>query len=127
MNKNKIDWKIQILNFFTFGYIKRKALKISKEINQDIQVSNEVSIDVNQLINFLGGIDNIKDVRSTITTLKINFINKQIIKQDEIKKIGAKGIIISDNNIVMSFGYWAKELMKQILDIKSKRDNNYEK
>ncbi|MGL4768685.1 MAG: hypothetical protein ACRCW6_00470 [Mycoplasmoidaceae bacterium] len=127
MNKNKIDWKIQILNFFTFGYIKRKALKISREINQDIQVSNEVSIDVNQLINFLGGIDNIKDVRSTITTLKINFINKQIIKQDEIKEIGAKGIIISDNNIVMSFGYWAKELMKQILDIKSKRDNNYEK
>lgn len=121
-NKIKIKFKTKLINFFTFGYIKRKAKKISLESSASIQTSNDVGIDANMLIKLLGGLNNITEITSTITTLKVRFINKELIQNSKIKELGAKGIIVSDTTANIVLGNWSQEVCRQMLLIKNKKE-----
>jgi len=120
---NKINFKTKILNFITFGYVRKKGKKISQENSEIIEISKDIEIDINKLILYLGGLENIGNVSSTITTLKVQFHNRDLINNNMIKNLGAKGIIVSENTITIVFGNWAQELQKQILSRKLKEKN----
>lgn len=122
---NKTNFKTKILNFITFGYITRKAKQIVETNNEKIETSTDIGIDIDKLISYLGGLKNIVDVSATITTLKVKFLNRNLIDNDMIKNLGAKGIIIGESTATIVFGNWAKELEKQILNRKTR--NNHEK
>lgn len=74
-----------------------------------------------ELLNGLGGIENIISVTACATRLRLSLKNSSIIKQDDMKKLGASGTIIKGLNVQIIFGGEAVILSEKINDyIKSK-------
>ena len=109
-------WKLILFYIATFSigyfYIKNKAKKVSKDttINEELEISKEIPFEVNKLISILNGIKNIKFCSSTINSLKIELNSIENIDIEEIKKIGAKGVMKSENKLTMLFGDFSKTL-----------------
>ncbi len=78
----------------------------------------DFTIEINKLIGYLGGKDNIQDVEVNMSRLKVTLKNMNIVDKDGIQKLGAKGIVEVDNQLKIIFGPNAKELKKYIVDLK---------
>lgn len=75
------------------------------EEKSKLHLNKEDNSLVEELINGLGGIDNIVDVDNCISRLRIEIKDKSLIKEDLIKKTKPNGIIIPDaNNIHIVYG-----------------------
>ncbi len=109
-------WKLILFYIATFSigyfYIKSKAKKVSEDttINEELEVRKEIPFEVNKLVSILNGIENIKSCSSTINSLKVELNSIENINIDEIKKIGAKGVMKSGNKLTMLFGDFSKTL-----------------
>lgn len=88
------------------------ALVITKLRRKDF------SIEINKLIQYLGGKDNILDVEVNMSRLKVTLRNMEIIDKDGIQKLGARGIVEVENQLKIIFGTNSKELKKYIVDLK---------
>ncbi len=77
----------------------------------------DFSSEVNKLIKYLGGKDNIINAECNMSRFKV--ILKDITKVDKpsIQKLGAKGIVEIDNQLKIIFGKDAKQLKEYIKDI----------
>ncbi len=75
-------------------------------------------IKINKLIEYLGGKDNILDVQSNLSRLKVTVRDVNIVNKDGIQKLGAKGIVEIDNQLKIIYGPNAKQLKKYIKDLK---------
>ncbi|HAD23611.1 MULTISPECIES: hypothetical protein [Kandleria] len=64
----------------------------------------ECPIDLDRLIQALGGIDNIVDVETTPSTLKVKLKDQSQLPIDEIKALGASGIVQGADTLTMIFG-----------------------
>ena len=78
----------------------------------------DFNIKINKLIEFLGGKDNILDVESNISRLKVVVRDVSIVNKDGIQKLGAKGIVEVDNQLKIIYGPNSKQLKKFIKDLK---------
>ena len=88
------------------------ALAIARSKNKDFK------IDANRLVEYLGGKKNIiayevNKSRFVVTLHDINIVNK-----DAIQKMGAKGIVEIDNQLKIILVENAKQLEKNINDLK---------
>ena len=77
-----------------------------------------IVIKINKLIEFLGGKDNILDVETNISRLKVVVRDVSIVNKDGIQKLGAKGIVEVDNQLKIIYGPNSKQLKKFIKDLK---------
>ena len=84
-------------------------LKISKK---------DFSLEINKLIQCLGGKDNIIDSEVNMSRLKVTLRDMSIVDKDGIQKLGARGIVEVDNQLKIIFGANSKELKKYIVDLK---------
>ncbi len=75
-------------------------------------------IEINKLIQCLGGKDNIIDVEANMSRLKVTLKDMTIVDKDGIQKLGARGIVEVDNQLKIIFGANSKELKKYIVDLK---------
>ena len=75
-------------------------------------------IEINKLIQFLGGKDNIEDVQVNLSRLKVTLKDMSIVNKEGIQKLGAKGIVEIDNQLKIIFGPNAKQLKKYMIDLK---------
>ena len=77
----------------------------------------DFSSEVNKLIKFLGGKENIINDECNMSRFKV--ILKDVTKVDKIgiQKLGAKGIVEIDNQLKIIFGKDAKQLKECIKDI----------
>lgn len=104
--KTKI--KVLLLNIISFGffskYLKKQVIKKETNKNEEIKVSTKIPFDFLLLIDYLGGIINIKKTTPTVNSISVGVADKTLIKKEEIKKLGAKGMMVSSNNISMIFG-----------------------
>lgn len=77
----------------------------------------DFSSEVNKLIKYLGGKENIINAECNMSRFKV--ILKDISKVDKasIQKLGAKGIVEIDNQLKIIFGKDAKQLKEYIKDI----------
>ena len=104
----KQSTKTKLFYICTFGigyfYAKNMAKKISQNKNEIITSSKADKFDVNQLIEFLGGNENIINIQSTLSNLKVDVKNPYCIQPDKIKSMGAKGSFINENKITILFG-----------------------
>ncbi len=77
----------------------------------------DFSSEVNKLIKYLGGKDNIINAECNMSRFKV--ILKDISKVDKpaIQKLGAKGIVEIDNQLKIIFGKDAKQLKECIKDL----------
>ena len=85
------------------------VLKISKK---------DFSIEINKLIQCLGGKDNIIDSEVNMSRLKVILKNMEIVDKEGIQKLGAKGIVEIDNQLKIIFGPNSKQLKKYLSDLK---------
>ncbi len=78
----------------------------------------DFSLEINKLIQCLGGKDNIIDVEANMSRLKVTLKDMTIVDKDGIQKLGARGIVEVDNQLKIIFGANSKELKKYIVDLK---------
>ena len=88
------------------------ALAIVKANKEDIH------IEMNKLIDYLGGKDNIISAEYNLSRFKVTLKDISIVDKDAIQKLGAKGIVEIDNQLKIILGSNSKQLMKYIDDLK---------
>lgn len=103
-----MEWQyiIIICILLIFSFV---AVKINKK---------DFSLEINKLIQYLGGKDNIIDAEVNMSRLKVVLKNMEIIDKEGIQKLGAKGIVEIDNQLKIIFGPNSKQLKKYINDLK---------
>ena len=75
-------------------------------------------IEINKLIQYLGGKNNIEDVQINLSRLKVTLKDMSIVNKEGIQKLGAKGIVEIDNQLKILFGPNSKQLKKYMVDLK---------
>jgi len=77
----------------------------------------DFSSEVNKLIKYLGGKDNIINAECNMSRFKVILKDITIVDKEGIQKLGAKGIVELDNQLKIVFGKDAKQLKDCIKDI----------
>ena len=75
-------------------------------------------IEINKLIQYLGGKDNIIDAQMNLSRLKVTVKDTSLVNKEGIQKLGAKGIVEIDNQLKILFGPNSKQLKKYMIDLK---------
>jgi len=77
----------------------------------------DFSSEVNKLIQYLGGKDNIVNAEVNMSRFKVFLKDVSIVNKEGITSLGAKGIVEIDNQLKIIFGKDAKQLKKYIDDM----------
>ena len=75
-------------------------------------------LEINRLIQCLGGKDNIIDSQINLSRLKVTLKDVSIVDKEGIQKLGAKGIVEIDNQLKIILGPDSKQLKKYMSDLK---------
>lgn len=75
-------------------------------------------LEVNKLIEYLGGVDNIVDKKVNLSRFIVTLRDVKLAKKEEIQKLGAKGIVEIDNQLKIILGSNSKQLKKYIDELK---------
>ena len=85
------------------------VLKINKK---------DVKLDMNKLVDYLGGKDNIIDSEVNLSRFIVTLNDIEKVNKDAIVSLGAKGIVEMDNQLKIILGPNSKQLKKYIDDMK---------
>ncbi len=88
------------------------AFAISKAMRKDIK------IEMNKLVASLGGKDNILNYEFNKSRFVVTLKNVELVNKEAIQKMGAKGIVEIDNQLKIILGDEARQLKKQIDELK---------
>jgi phosphotransferase system IIB component len=88
------------------------ALAIVKGNKKDFK------IELNKLVDYLGGKDNIIDTEVNMSRFKVTLKDISKANKDAIIKLGAKGVVEIDNQLKIILGSNAKQLKKYIDELK---------
>lgn len=89
----------------------------NNQSTSSFKVSNKLGFDINDLINGLGGMKNIKSVEASLSSLKVTINNKELINQDLIKSLGAKGLMVSAQKVSIIFGDNANAIKEAMIKV----------
>ena len=78
----------------------------------------DFKIELNKLVEYLGGKENIIDTEVNMSRFKVTLKDLTKVKKDAIMKLGARGIVEIDNQLKIILGSNAKQLKKYIDDLK---------
>lgn len=76
------------------------------------------NLEINKLVNYLGGKDNILDSEVNMSRFKVTLKDVSKVDKDAIQKLGAQGIVEIDNQLKIIFGSDARQLKKYIDEIR---------
>jgi phosphotransferase system IIB component len=88
------------------------ALAIVKANKKDIH------IEMNRLVEYLGGINNIINSEYNFSRFKVTLKDVSVVDKDAIQRLGARGIVEIDNQLKIILGPSSKQLKKYIDDLK---------
>lgn len=77
-----------------------------------------VHLEMNKLVEYLGGPNNIISTEITLSRFKVTLKNTEIVNKEGIQKLGAKGIVEIDNQLKIILGPESKQLKRYIDDLK---------
>ena len=75
----------------------------------------DVSIDLNKLVEYLGGKDNIISTETDMSRFKVELKDVTKANKEGIQKLGARGIVEIDNQLKIILGPDSKQLKKYII------------
>lgn len=78
----------------------------------------DFKIEINKLIQYLGGKDNILSANYHMSRLKVKVKDTSIVDKDAIQRLGAKGIVEVDNELKIILDSNSKNIKKYISDLK---------
>lgn len=81
-------------------------------------MKKDAHLEVNKLIEYLGGIDNIVDKKVNLSRFIVTLRDVNLANKEEIQKLGAKGIVEIDNQLKIILGSNSRQLKKYIDEIK---------
>ncbi|MGT2930450.1 PTS transporter subunit IIBC [Streptococcus dentasini] len=114
------NFMIQKMNLATAG---RNGNYDSEEVDEAIHANNgdaETSVDsqIVQIINLLGGQDNIEDVDACMTRLRVTVKNPEHVGgENDWKKAGALGLVVKGQGVQAVYGPKADGLKSDIQDL----------
>ena len=76
------------------------------------------TFEINKLVEYLGGKDNILDTEINMSRLKVTLKDVSLVDKEAIQKLGAKGIVEIDNQVKIILGPNSKALKKYISEMK---------
>jgi len=76
------------------------------------------NLEINKLVNYLGGKDNILDSEVNMSRFKVTLKDVSKVDKDAIGKLGAQGIVEIDNQLKIIFGPDARQLKRYIDEIR---------
>ncbi len=80
-----------------------------------LKINNkEVKIDMNKLVEYLGGKDNIIDSEVNLSRFMVTLNDISKVNKEAIINLGAKGIVELDNKLKIILGPDSKQLKKYI-------------
>lgn len=95
--------------FLVFFIVLLAIIKINKK---------DVKLDMNKLVEYLGGKDNILDTEVNLSRFIVTLEDVDKVDKDAIVGLGAKGIVEMDNQLKIILGPNSKQLKKYIDEIK---------
>ena len=95
--------------FLVFIIVLLAIIKINKK---------DVKLDMNKLVEYLGGKDNIIDTEVNLSRFIVTLEDVDKVNKDAIVGLGAKGIVEMDNQLKLILGPNSKQLKKYIDEIK---------
>lgn len=78
----------------------------------------DFKLEINKLVEYLGGMDNIVDTEVEMSRFKVTLKDITKANKDGIMKLGAKGVVEIEDQLKIVFGKEAKKLKKYIDDLK---------
>ncbi|SHI87597.1 PTS system D-glucose-specific IIA component, Glc family /PTS system D-glucose-specific IIB component, Glc family /PTS system D-glucose-specific IIC component, Glc family [Clostridium amylolyticum] len=111
-----------VIYYFGFRFAIRKLnLKTpgredSNEVSSEGNISKGTDLAI-QVLGALGGKENIKDLDACITRLRVTVRDAKNVNKNELKKLGASGVLEVGNNIQAIFGPKSDNLKTQIKDV----------
>lgn len=78
----------------------------------------DASIDLNKLVEYLGGKDNIISTETDMSRFKFELKDVTKANKEGIQKLGARGIVEIDNQLKIILGPDSKQLKKYIDELK---------
>ena len=78
----------------------------------------DAKIEVNKLVDFLGGKDNIINYEVNKSRFMVTLKDVSIVNKEGIQKLGAQGMVEIDNQLKIILGNQAEVLKKHIDDLK---------
>ena len=81
-------------------------------------MKKDAHLEVNKLIDYLGGIDNIVDKQVHLSRFIVTLRDVSLANKEEIQKLGARGIVEIDNQLKIILGSNSKQLKRYIEEIK---------
>ena len=88
------------------------ALAISKSTKKNVH------IEVNKLIEFLGGTKNIVNYEVSKSRFTVTLNDIELVNKEGIQRLGAQGMVEIDNQLKIILGEDASSLKKQIDELK---------
>lgn len=81
-------------------------------------LKKDVHLEMNKLVEYLGGMDNIIKTETTLSRFKVTLRDVDIVNKEAIQKLGAKGIVEIDNQLKIVLGPDSKQLKHYIDELK---------
>lgn len=103
-----MDWIQYIIILAILAIICLIVLKLNKK---------DFSSEINKLIKYLGGKDNIINAECNMSRFKVILKDVSKVDKESIQKLGAKGIVEIDNQLKIILGKDCKQLKNYIKDI----------
>ncbi len=82
----------------------------------------DVHLELNKLVEYLGGKDNIIETESNLSRFKVTLKDVSKANKEAITKLGAKGIVEIDNELKIILGPESKQLKKYINSLQGKQN-----
>ncbi len=96
---------LMIISFGFFKlYLNKKAKLIAYQKNDKLIVSEKFSFDIENFINDLGGIKNIRSVNSTINNVIVDLEDTTLVKENLKQTYNIRGINRSAHQLILVFG-----------------------
>ena len=80
--------------------------------------SKDFKLEINKLVEYLGGMDNIVDTEVEMSRFKVTLKDVSKANKEGIMKLGAKGVVEIEYQLKIIFGKDAKKLKKYIDELK---------
>ena len=78
----------------------------------------DFKLEINKLVDYLGGKDNIIDTEVEMSRFKVTLKDVTKANKEGITKLGAKGVVEIEDQLKIIFGKDAKKLKKYMDDLK---------
>lgn len=78
----------------------------------------DFKLEINKLVDYLGGKDNILDTEVEMSRFKVTLKDVTKANKEGIMKLGAKGVVEIEDQLKIIFGKEAKKLKKYMDDLK---------